>query len=109
MVSLKILDITDLDFEAKLRDEFFEAKKYATSTFSIIRVDTTISGTMVYGDLMIKGINQAINFPATVVSGPTGIQFKATFSIDRTLWNLTMREGMVNKFIEFNFDLFLTK
>ena len=68
MSSLKVLDITDLDFEAKLRDEFFEAKKYATSTFTITSTATTDSGTIVYGDLMIKGVNQAIQFPANIVS-----------------------------------------
>jgi hypothetical protein len=37
------------------------------------------------------------------------VQFTAAFAIDRLLRGLTMREGKVNNYLEFDFDLILTK
>jgi hypothetical protein len=37
------------------------------------------------------------------------VQFAAAFAIDRLLRGLTMWEGKVNNYLEFDFDLSLTK
>ncbi len=109
MTSVQLLDMDNDKFEGEIRDDFFQAPTNPTSTFVITKTENQWSGLVVYGDLTIKGVTKAINFPATVTMNGNTVQFAAAFAIDRLLRGLTMWEGKVNNYLEFNFDLSLTK
>ena len=109
MTSIQLLDIQNPKFEWEIRDEFFEATIYPKASFVITKTENQSSGLVVYGDLTIKDITKSINFPAEFITDTTSAQFKAAFAIDRLLRGLTMREGKVNNYLEFNFDLLLTQ
>ena len=109
MKSIKLLDINNPEFEGEIRDNFFEASAHPTVKFVITKTENQSSGFVVYWDLTIKGITKAISFPAKVAMNQNELWFAASFAIDRSLRSLTMREGTVNKYLEFNFDLGLTK
>lgn len=109
MTSVQLLDIENDKLEGEIRDDFFQAPTNPTATFAITKTENQWSGLVVYGDLTIKGVTQAINFPATVTMNGNTVQFAAAFAIDRLLRGLTMREGKVNNYLEFDFDLSLTK
>ncbi len=109
MTSVQLLDIENDKFEAEIRDDFFQAPTYPTSTFIITKTEKKWSEHIVYGDLTIKGITKNINFPAQINTNENKVNFTASFAINRLLRELTMREGKVNNYLEFNFDLILTK
>ncbi len=109
MSSIKLLDITDPKFEWEIRDAFFEAPKYPTTTFIITTIKSEGTGSMVYGNLTIKDKTNAISFPAQITSSWDTMNVKASFSIDRSLRGLTMWNGMVNNYLEFNLDLSFSK
>ncbi len=109
MTSVQLLDIDNEGFEAEIRDDFFQAPTYPTATFSITRTENQWSGLIIYGNLTIKEITQPISFPAEIIKDNDTVQFTAAFAIDRWLRELNMRENIVNDFLEFNFDLLLTK
>jgi polyisoprenoid-binding protein YceI len=99
MKTMKATDITDADNQAKFvghmsSDDFFGAEKFPTSTFKITSVKpiagaaANADNATITGDMTIKGVTQAISFPAKVgvkngVAAATG---KVT--IDRTKFGL---------------------
>jgi polyisoprenoid-binding protein YceI len=99
-------DLTDPSYNAKLvghmkSDDFFSVEKHPISTFKITKAEP-IAGAKagepnytVTGDLTIKGITNAITFPATVKI--TGNQAEATakFDIDRTKWDIKYGSGII--------------
>ncbi len=107
MSSIKLLDIQNPKLEWEIRDDFFEAITYPKAFFVITKTENQGSGLIVYGDLTIKNITKSINFPATFTTNSASSQFKAAFAIDRLLRWLTMWEGKVNNYLEFEFDLIL--
>ncbi|MEL6590748.1 MAG: YceI family protein [Bacteroidota bacterium] len=46
-----------------------------------------------YGNLTIKGISQEISFPAMVNITDNALTAKASFTIDRTMWNIRYGSG----------------
>lgn len=74
MQSIEVLDITDAETNGKLvghlkSDDFFNAEKYPEATFKITEV-IKIEGENKYtikGDMTIRGITNAEEFPATVI------------------------------------------
>ncbi len=99
MKTMKATDITDADNQAKFvghmsSDDFFSAEKFPTSTFKITSIKpiagaaANADNATITGDMTIKGVTQAISFPAKVgvkngVAAATG-----KVNIDRTKFGL---------------------
>ena len=65
--------------------DFFDVKKYPTSSFELTGVD----GNKVIGNLTIKDKTNAIEFPATItVDGDTLKLVSEPFELDRTKWGI---------------------
>ncbi|WP_028295768.1 YceI family protein [Olivibacter sitiensis] len=82
--------------EGHLKNEdFFETNKYPTATFKITKVAySSKDKATVTGDLTIKGITNAISFPATIHSSAQQIHAVAEgIKIDRTKFNVKYRSG----------------
>ncbi|MEX2368776.1 MAG: YceI family protein [Candidatus Paceibacterota bacterium] len=69
-------------------DDFLEVETYPTATFSITNVTETEAGYGVTGDLTIKGVTNAITFPATAGMVDDEFVFDGATTIDRSLWNI---------------------
>lgn len=95
--------IKDADKSANLEkhlkaDDFFGVDKFATSTFTLKKVTSGTGSTVnVTGDLTIKGVTNAITFPATIGWNPDG-SVTATADkilVDRTKYGIKYRsKGM---------------
>ena len=109
MTSIKLLDIDNAKLEWEIRDDFFEAVTHPTTKFVITKSENQGNVLTVYGDLTIKGVTQSINFPANLIVDGNSAKFVASFAIDRLLRGLTMWEGKVNNYLEFEFDLSLSQ
>jgi polyisoprenoid-binding protein YceI len=79
--------------------DFFEVDKYPTSVLEITAIKpindakANQPNVNVVGMLTMKGIRQAIEFPANVSVGQKEITAKAKFKIDRTKWNVRYNSG----------------
>ncbi len=106
MTSVQLLDTDNEKLEAEIRDDFFEAPTYPTAKFVITKVEQNQTDAMVYGNLTIKDTTNPISFPATITTTEdNSMSMIASFAIDRTLRNLTKREGIVNNYLEFDINL----
>lgn len=106
MTSIADTDITNPEFNSKLTnhlksEDFFSAEKHPVSTFKITKatpVTKPEAGAPNYtitGDLTIKGITNAVTFPATVkIDGKTA-EAEASIELDRTKWDIKFRSGML--------------
>lgn len=74
--------------------DFFDVKKFPTSTFVITKVTSIESGNAsVSGDLTIKGITHEVTFPAkTEVKGSVAYA-TGKLVIDRTQWDVKYKSG----------------
>lgn len=71
------------------KDHFFNVNKYPTSDFRITKVDYKVGKTIIFGNLTIKGITKAVNFPALVKTTSTKITISSeTLRLNRTYWNV---------------------
>ncbi|MES2811687.1 MAG: YceI family protein [Bacteroidota bacterium] len=52
--------------DKKKKDHFFNVTKYPSSDFKITKVEKAEGNVLIYGNLSIKGITKAVNFPATL-------------------------------------------
>jgi polyisoprenoid-binding protein YceI len=99
MTSMTCEDLTDEGYNQKLighlkSDDFFSTDKYPTATFVITNASHKAKDQyLVNGNLTIKGITKAVQFPATVQA--TGNQLKATAKIlvDRTQFDIKYGSG----------------
>lgn len=105
MTALKLLDMDNAKLEGEIRDDFFQAPTYPTAKFVTTKVESQGTGIMVYGNLTIKDVTQAISFPAQTTLSSGSMNVKASFAIDRLLRGLNMWEGKVNNYFEFMLDL----
>lgn len=105
MTSMTVLDIPANDeSHGKLlghlkSDDFFSVAKFPTSTFSITSVENgeTIK---VKGNLTIKGITKAVEFPATLKIAENSVMLTAeAFKVDRTEFDIKYKS---NKFFGMN-------
>ncbi|MBI4599196.1 YceI family protein [Candidatus Uhrbacteria bacterium] len=79
--------------------DFFDVAQYPAAAFAITKVDKA-AGSDAYdvtGDLTIKGITNAIAFPAAIKADAQRLTAHAEFEIDRTLWDVRFGSG---KFFE---------
>lgn len=76
-------------------DDFFSVSQYPESTFVLKTITPSsadgakVGRYIIGGNLTIKGIEQPISFPATIVAlGDGSIKAESSFAINRTLWNI---------------------
>lgn len=93
----------DKDSQAKLvghlsNEDFFNVKKYPTSTFKIKSVSAQAKDeVLVKGDLTMIGKTQAIEFPAKIKAEAGALTGDAVVKIDRTKWGLKYGSGNIFK------------
>lgn len=114
--SIAVTDIKDAGGNAKLlghlkSEDFFGVEKFPAANFVITKV-TPKGGSNydVTGNLTIKGITNAITFPATVAVAGNKVTAKAAIKVDRTKYNIkygskSFFEGIGDKAIYDDFDL----
>jgi polyisoprenoid-binding protein YceI len=74
--------------------DFFDAKKFPSSTFVITRVTPAESGnTNITGDLTIKGITHEVTFPAKVQVQRGVVNANGKVTIDRAQWDVRYGSG----------------
>ncbi|GAB3571278.1 YceI family protein [Spirosoma luteolum] len=94
MNSIVCTDITDASYNAKFighmkSEDFFNTAKFPTSTFKITKV--TPKGGNAYditGNMTIKGITNAVTFPATVKVNGNMIEADGKATLDRTKYDI---------------------
>jgi polyisoprenoid-binding protein YceI len=99
MTSIKNTDLTDPEYNGKLighlkSDDFFSVEKNPKATFKITSL-TPIKGAKagqpnytVKGNLTIKGITNAVSFPAAVAVNNGTATAKGVATLDRTKWDI---------------------
>ncbi|WP_136667061.1 YceI family protein [Flavobacterium sp. H122] len=71
------------------KDHFFNVSKYPTSDFKITKVDFKEGKTVIFGNLTIKGVIKAVNFPAQVSINENQVTINSeTLRLNRTYWNV---------------------
>lgn len=104
MTTITCEDLADADYNKKLighlnSADFFNVKEFPAANLKITKVLKATKVPNSYtltGDLTIKGITNSITFPATFKAAGKGFEGNATFTIDRTLWDV--RYGSSNFF-----------
>jgi len=102
--SIRVTDITDPKDNAKLTNhlksgDFFGSDLFPTATLTITqakRIQNAKAGEANYdiaGDVTIKGLKNTVNFPAIVTVANGRAEAKATFTLDRTKWNMRYGSG----------------
>ncbi|MDB5273516.1 MAG: hypothetical protein JWO58_1883 [Chitinophagaceae bacterium] len=124
LTTITCTDLTDADYNAKLvghlkADDFFGVAKFPKSTFAITKVTSTGGANYkVAGNLTIKGITQAIEFPATITVAGTTVTAKAKIIVDRTKFDIkygsasffdSLGDKAISNDFELNVDLVATK
>lgn len=99
MVNLTVEDLTDPKSKGNLTnhlksDDFFSVEKFNTSTFKIKDAKSS-NGTdyTITGDLTIKGVTQAVSFPAKVAVAGKKITATGNITFDRTKFDIKYRSG----------------
>jgi polyisoprenoid-binding protein YceI len=106
VIDMTTIDNEDLQGEWKTKllnhlrsDDFFSVEKYPTATFKVTKTALYKPSKgenfthKVSGDLTIKGITNKISFPAVIEATDKVLVAEASFSIDRTEWNIQFRSG----------------
>lgn len=122
MKSIVNTDLTDASTNAKFMghmksDDFFAVEKHPTAKFKITKA-TPIAGAAagqpnytIDGDLTIKGITNAVSFPAAVTVSGNSASATAKFDLDRTKWDIKYGSGLIGTaadkviYDDFNVDL----
>jgi polyisoprenoid-binding protein YceI len=101
--------------------DFFDTNQFPTGNFSIVQVDPVIGKTNEYtitGYLSLKGVTNAIRFPALIVLSKGLVSAKAEITIDRTKWNIiyqsgsiftNLKDGVISDEIRLSLDLLFRK
>ncbi len=79
-------------------DDFFAVEQFPQSTFVITNVESLVNGNATHtvtGDLTIRGITNQISFPATVAVRDGVVEAQASFTIDRTKWDVVFDSGSI--------------
>jgi hypothetical protein len=121
MNTITVLDIpADDESNGKLKGhlesgDFFDVANNPTATFDI----TSVEGNLVKGNLTVKGITKALEFPATLTTTDAGVQLTGTtFQIDRTEFDIqyksqkffdNLKDKFINDEIEISFEVNASK
>lgn len=82
-------------------DDFFSVDKHPTAKFTLKKADKYSPekgqdyNYMVTGDLTIKGITNEVRFPAKINMSGNNFNAYASFTIDRTKWNVKYKSGSI--------------
>jgi len=81
-------------------DDFFNVRKYPTSTFTITKVEAVAGGGDVThnitGDLKMKDITKSITFGANVAAAGNMLSaVTPSFKVNRTEWGITYKSGTI--------------
>jgi len=68
--------------------DFFDAAKFATSTFTVTSIEPEGAQHKVTGNLDLHGVTKSISFPATVQIADDAVTVKAEFAINRKDFNI---------------------
>jgi len=124
MATLKNTDLEDAEKNGNLvghlsSPDFFDVANNPTVDFAITGAHPEEDGSLhVSGNLTIKGITKNIDFPAMVNMTDNGLTAEASFSIDRTDWDIKYGSGtffddlgdkVINDNIDFAVKLVATK
>lgn len=100
MTGIRVDDLTDPQKNAKLvghlkSDDFFSVEKFPKSKFEITAVEkgSTPDSAHVKGNLTIKDITKNIRIPAKITIDSANVKAEASFSIDRTEWDIRYKSG----------------
>ncbi len=104
MKSIVNTDLQDEKYRAKLTrhlksEDFFSVEKHPTATFEITKIvpykaeEGENANYRVTGNLSIKNITHEISFPAKIDFSDSGFAAEASFSIDRSKWNVRYNSG----------------
>jgi polyisoprenoid-binding protein YceI len=96
MNSIVCLDLEDQESNGKLvghlkSDDFFDVANFPSATFAITAVKALEGGESTHeisGNLTIKGNTRNISFPASISMDENGLSASASFTIDRTEWDV---------------------
>lgn len=74
-------------------DDFFSTMRFPIATFIITKMIPTTKPNeyTITGNLTLKGISNAITFPATIITEGDKLKAQAAVTIDRTLWGITYK------------------
>lgn len=73
--------------------DFFDVKKFPTSSFTIMKVTTDGETINVTGNLTIKEITHEVTFPAKIEVKNDVVTATGKLTIDRTKWDVRYRSG----------------
>ncbi len=91
--------------------DFFEVEKFPEATFEsseIVARDTAGATHLVTGNLTMRGVTQAITFPATIARTGDMASAKASFVIDRTQWGILYKgaaDDLISNDVTISFDV----
>lgn len=95
--------------------DFFDTANFSEAQLNIISITSRESNQYdVEADLTIKGITNKISFPAQISTNGSSLNAQATFSINRTLWDIKYQSASflsdlgdkaINDVIDFRVDL----
>jgi polyisoprenoid-binding protein YceI len=94
MNSITCTDLTDAGYNAKFighmkGEDFFNVAKYPTSTFKITKVTPKGGNAIdITGNMTIKGITNAVTFPATVAMTGNAVTASGKATLDRTKYDM---------------------
>lgn len=100
-------------------DHFFNVKKYPTADLKITKIEDKEGKKVIYGNLSIKGITKAVNFPAAINITENEVVIKSEkLVLNRTYFNVNyaskslfadLKDKFINDEIEIQVDLKATK
>jgi hypothetical protein len=101
--------------ERDKRDHFFNVKKYPTSDIKITKVVEKEGKTYIYGNLSIKGVTKAVNFPAKISITENEVTINSEkLVLNRTYFNVNyaskslftdLKDKFINDEIEIQVDV----
>jgi polyisoprenoid-binding protein YceI len=89
-----VIDMTSLYTDADkltghmLSPDFFDAETYPQATFRTTSSTGAAGSVILVGDLTLRGVTEAIEFPAQVAVTADGVKLTATFEIVRQRWGV---------------------
>ncbi len=104
MTSITVEDITREDSNKRLTghlksDDFFSVEKHPEAKFVITKAtplkDKSGNNYTITGNLTIKGITNAITFPANITINGKSAEATAKIEVDRTKYDIKYRSGLV--------------
>lgn len=80
-------------------DDFFNTEMYPTATLVITSIEPAegVEGAshMISGNMTVKATTKQVTFPANVSMSENGVDAKAAFSFDRTVFSVNFNSGTV--------------